>query len=245
MRHWGGIKAELVYDATRNVGMNLYNGLRYKIFGEYYQKVEKETKNLVVLGADFRYYQKIHRSFIWANRLAMSASFGSNKLIYYLGGVDNWLIPKFNADMPVDYSQNYAFQTLATNMRGFTQNIRNGNNFFVLNSELRMPVFRYLLNRPIKSEILNSFQVVAFGDLGSAWNGWNPYSDENTLIKKVIPRNALVVTVIRQIDPIVGGFGVGVRAKILGYFVRADWAWGVESMVVQPMQFYISFNLDF
>jgi len=245
MSHWGGIKAELVYDATRSTGLNLYNGLRYKIFGEYYQKVEKETKNLIVLGADFRYYQKIHRSFIWANRLAMSTSFGGNKLIYYLGGVDNWLFPKFNMDIPVDNKMNYAYQTLATNLRGFTQNIRNGNNFVVLNSELRMPLFRYLLNRPIKSEILNSFQIVAFGDVGSAWKGWNPYSDENTLIKKVIARNSLVVTVIRQIDPIVGGFGFGLRAKLLGYFVRADWAWGVESMSIQPMQFYLSLNLDF
>lgn len=244
-RHWGGVKAELIFDATRNAGLNLYNGLRFKIFGEYYQKVEKETKNLVVLGADFRYYQKIHRTFIWANRLAMSTSLGSNKLIYYLGGVDNWLLPRFNTDIPVDYTQNYAYQTLATNMRGFSQNIRNGNNFFVINSELRMPLLRYLLNRPIRSEILNSFQIVAFGDIGSAWKGWNPYSDDNTLIKKEISRNSLVVTVIRQIDPIIGGFGFGVRAKILGYFVRADWAWGVESMSVQPMQFYISFNLDF
>ncbi|MCD4679609.1 MAG: hypothetical protein K8S00_04410, partial [Bacteroidales bacterium] len=82
-----------------------------------------------------RKYIKIHRTFIWANRFAASTSFGNNRLIYYMGGVDNWLFPKFNNSVPVAFDQGYAYQTLATNMRGFDQNIRNGNSFFVYNTE--------------------------------------------------------------------------------------------------------------
>jgi len=88
-----------------------------------------------------------------------------------MGGVDNWLFPKFIVNTPIDMEQNYAYQTLGTNMRGFDQNIRNGNSFAVLNSELRFPVFRYFANRPIKSDIINNFQLVAFGDVGTAWTG--------------------------------------------------------------------------
>lgn len=76
---------------------------------------------------------------------------------------------------------NYAFQALATNMRGFKQNIRSGNSFAVINSEIRWPVFSYLLNRPIKSEFINNFQLVPFFDVGTAWIGPDPYSKRKHL----------------------------------------------------------------
>lgn len=241
----GAIKGELIYDATRSLGTNLYRGLRYKIFAEHYQLIDKNTSNLTVWGGDFRYYHKIHRTLIWANRLAFSGSFGKSKLIYYLGGVDNWMLPKFNPDIPIDNTQNYMYQTLATNLRGFSQNIRNGTNFAVLNSELRLPIFRYIFNRPIKSELLNSFQVVGFADAGTAWSGWNPFSDKNTLFNRVVDVGPITVTYVNKVNPIVGGFGVGLRASLLGYFVRTDWAWGIEDGTIGSCKFYISLSLDF
>lgn len=243
--NWMGLKGEFTYDDTRNIGLNLYYGTRYKIFGEYYQLADKETRNIFVVGADFRHYTRIHRTFIWANRFAASTSFGKNKLIYYMGGVDNWLFPKFSEETPIDFAQNYWFQTLATNMRGFKQNIRNGNSFFVFNTELRFPVFRYFFNRPIKSDFLNNFQVLAFGDVGTAWTGWNPYSKENSLYTKRIEDGPLNITVEYQKEPVVGGFGVGLRTRILGYFLRADWAWGIEDWIVNSGIFYLSLSLDF
>lgn len=245
MRNWAAAKGEFVYDATRSPGMNLYYGMRYKIFGEYYQEIEKPSGEMVVLGMDFRHYTKIHRTLIWANRIAASTSFGSNKLIYYMGGVDNWLFPKFNQETQVDYSQNYAYQTLATNMRGFQQNIRNGNSFVVINTEVRMPVFRYFVNRPLRSDFFNNFQVVAFGDLGTAWTGWNPYSSDNSLFTRVVYDGPITVTIEEQKDPLVGGYGFGVRSRVLGYFLRADWSWGIEDRIVQPGIFYLSLSLDF
>ena len=41
------------------------------------------------------------------------------------------------------------------------------------------------------------------------------------------------------------GYGFGLRSRILGYFVRADWAWGVDDGVVLPAVFYFSLSLDF
>ncbi|MBC8314366.1 MAG: hypothetical protein ISR57_09660 [Bacteroidales bacterium] len=242
---WGSIKGDLTYDNTRNYGVNLYYGTRYKIFAEYYQMVNQGGNNVVVLGADFRHYQKIHRTMIWANRVAASTSFGGNKLVYYMGGVDNWLWPKFDMNTPVAFDQNYVFQTLATNMRGFDQNIRNGNSFFVINSEIRVPVFRYFFNRPIRSDFLNNFQVVLFGDLGTAWTGASPWSENNQLFTSYIYRNPLYIEVEMIKDPLVGGFGGGLRARLLGYFIRADLAWGVEDGQVRTPMFYFSLSLDF
>ena len=245
IKTWGGLKAELIYDNTRNLGLNLYSGWRYKIFGEYFKLLDAESKTLTVVGLDFRNYLKIHRTFIWANRFAASSSFGNNKLIYYMGGVDNWLNPKFNQENSVATGNDYAYQTLATNMRGFQQNIRNGNTFAVINSELRFPVFNYLFNRPIKSDFFNNFQIVGFADVGSAWTGINPYADENTHFKRTIDRKPLLITVLVQKNPIVAGYGAGLRSRLFGYFIRADWAWGVEDGQIQPRIFYFSLSLDF
>jgi len=242
---WGSLKGEVTYDNTRSIGVNLYHGTRYKIFGEYYQLVNGKGTSVFVLGLDFRNYQKIHRTMIWANRIAASTSFGSDKLVYYMGGVDNWLWPRFDMNTPVAMDQNYVFQTLATNMRGFSQNIRNGNSFFVINSEIRVPVFRYLFNRPIRSDFLNNFQIVAFGDLGTAWTGATPWSKDNQLFRKYIYRNPLFIQVEMVKDPLVGGFGGGLRTRLLGYFIRADLAWGVEDGKVRKPIFYFSLSLDF
>ncbi len=85
-----------------------------------------KKSDMIVLGIDFRKYIRIHRELIWANRFAASTSFGPTKLIYYLGGVDNWMgylfnkIPMFDNTIPVTPNVNYGFQALATNMRGFS-----------------------------------------------------------------------------------------------------------------------------
>lgn len=244
---WGIGKTELIYDNTHQLGTNLMVGMRYKIFGEYYQLIRQGAGNfnMAVVGFDVRHYTRIHRTFIWANRFSGSTSFGKNKLLYYMGGVDNWLLPKFNTEYQVDQTQNYAFQTLATNMRGFQQNVRSGNTFALFSSELRFPVFKYLFNKPLRYEVLNNFQLVGFADVGSAWQGLNPVSDENTFYTKTIYQAPLYVTVKVQKDPLIAGYGFGARTTLFGYFVRADWAWGIEDKTVQPRIFYLSLSLDF
>ena len=244
--NWGGVRAELVYDNSKKIGTNLRIGARGKVFAEYYQRIALNTNNMVVVGFDYRHYTRISRNFIWANRIAGSSSFGQQKLIYYMGGVDNWILARFDQGAPVDYTQNFAYQTLATNMRGFSQNIRNGNNFVVLNSELRFPVFSYFMNRPINLKFIRDFQIVAFGDIGTAWTGWNPYDPSNSLYNTHISDGNLDITVTEMKEPLVGGVGFGLRTSILGYFVRGDVAWGIQDgQIAKKPRFYLSFNLDF
>jgi len=250
-KHWVGLKGEVIFDNTRNRSINIYYGTRFKIFGEYYRQITSNRSDMFVLGADFRHYTRIHRELIWANRFAASTSFGPTKLVYYLGGVDNWMgylfnkYPMFNTAIPVSNRENYGFQALATNMRGFTQNIRNGNSFAVINSEIRWPFIRYFAGHPLRSNFLNSLQIVAFGDIGTAWTGSDPWSGNNAYDTEVYKNGPVTVTLNANRDPIVEGFGAGLRAQLLGYFVRADWAWGIENGFILPRIFYLSFSLDF
>ena len=235
----------------------MYNGTRAKIFGEYYNRVDQIAKayyfkdvkkaDFFVLGLDFRHYKKLHRDLIWANRFAASTSFGNNKLIYYMGGVDNWFNPRFDNTTNIATDQNYTYQTLATNMRGFYQNVRNGNSFAVINSELRFPIFKYLFKRPIRSDFIQNFQIVGFGDLGTAWTGNSPYSENNSLNTTVIGSSIipLIITLKTQHNPIVGGYGWGLRSRVFGYFIRIDRAWGVQDGIILKPLWYLSLSLDF
>jgi Tol biopolymer transport system component len=248
--YWGIGKVELVFDNTLSRGINIYYGTRFKIFGEFFNRLDDTDKKTYILGLDYRRYIKIHRNLIWANRIAASTSFGPEKLVYYLGSVDNWLnfnsaTPTFNRNIAIATDQNYAFQALASNMRGFSQNIRNGNSFALINSEIRWPIFNYLMNRPIKSDFINNFQVMVFGDIGSAWTGLTPYSKDNSFNTETIVSGPVTVYLKRQQNPVVGGYGWGMRSKVLGYFVRADWAWGVDDGEIQARIFYLSLSLDF
>ncbi len=248
---WAGLKGEYIYDNTINKGLNLMFGTRGKAFFEsYYQTNSSDFTSMYVAGFDVRHYLPIHRTFIWASRLAASSSFGKAKLIYYLGSVDNWInlstkIPTFDPSVRIDPSQNYAYQAIATNLRGFTQNIRNGNNFVVLNNELRFPIIKYLMNRPIHSDFFENFQIIGFIDAGSAWSGDSPYSSQNAYNTEIVTSGPITITINKKRDPVVWGYGFGLRSRLLGYFVRADWAWGIENNIIMPKIFYLSLSLDF
>ena len=243
--NYGGAKVEYVFDNTRKRGLNLYNGTRFKMWAEYWRLIKEEQHDLMTFGFDLRNYKKIHRDLIWANRFAGATSWGKDRLIYYLGGVDNWLNPQFDKSINIVKPEQYQFQTLGTNVRGFKQNIRNGNNFLVWNSEIRWPIFKYLLNRPIRSDFIQNFQIIGFGDMGMAWYDKNPYSDENVLNKNVYVGNPISLTIYNQKEPIVGGYGFGLRSRLLGYFIRVDFAWGVDDRKVQKGMTYLSLTTDF
>ena len=156
------------------------------------------------------------------------------KLIYYLGGVDGWFSPKFNNQNRPDPDQNYAFQTLAVNMRGFNQNIANGNNAFVINSEFRLPVFATLLNKPINNAFIRNFQLIQFTDLGTAWNGkYDKFERPTTVYGNDDPVNPSPITFRTRaggIGPFAGGYGFGARSTLLGYFLKLDAAWQMNGI---------------
>lgn len=251
-KYWGGLKLEYIFDNTISKGSNLYNGTRFKIFGEYYNRIDSLKPNLFVLGVDFRHYQKIHRDLIFASRFAASTSFGHNKLIYYLGGVDNWTnfsqqTPTFIPfdEIPINEDVKYAYQAVATNLRGFPQNIRNGNSFAIINTELRLPIVKYFSNYPINSPFWSNLQIISFFDIGTAWSGLSPYSNENAYDKDVIERGPITITLDTERDPIVAGYGFGLRVMLFNYIARFDWAWGIENQHTTPRIFYFSLGLDF
>jgi len=252
-----GLRLEYVFDNTYDVSVNIKNGTRYKIFTEIVKRLEVDVIDqfkfqfnkgiMTIVGADARHYQRIMKHSILALRLAGSTSFGSEQILYYLGGVDNWLLPQFNENIPLPQSDKFAYQTLAANLRGFSQNIRKGSSYVLGNMELRVPIIRYLTKRPLRNSFLRNLQVVGFFDVGTAWTGSTPFSSDNPLNIVTIdnPNTPVTVKVNYFRDPIVAGYGAGVRTMIFGYFIKVDRAWGIETRQVGDARWYISLGMDF
>ena len=249
---------EFVFDNTLNPTMNIWNGLRYKVYFDWNNQVSgtkfANGPNTYNFGFDARYYYSIYRNFIWAGRAAGDFSWGNQKLIYYLGGVDGWLMLGSNVKSDGSYryfnpspapanDQEYAFQSVAVNMRGFIQNVANGNNAVVINSEFRLPVFSTFVDRQMNNAFLRNFQLIQFIDLGTAWNGL--YSG----IKRpsVEINNPPVTVKIKAggIGPFAGGYGFGARSTLLGYFIKLDAGWPMSGFFKGKPILYIALGLDF
>ncbi len=253
------MRLEYVYDNTINPAINIWNGTRYKIYGETNAQLTNGGLNELFnpglsaaaqgrftynMGVDIRHYTKIYRNFIWATRFAMDMSWGTRKLLYYLGGIDNWLNPQINTRNPVNLTENYAFQTLAGNLRGYKQNARNGNNVMLLNTELRLPVFATFIDKPINSAFLRNFQVTSFIDIGTAWNKKLSFKDANYT---TYDDGQGITTRIKEgfLGPFVGGYGFGARTTIAGYFLRADAGWPAVAFFRGSPIWYFGMGVDF
>ncbi len=247
---YGQLSVEYVFDNTSNPAQNIWNGLRYKIFGDVFSQISKESntsdgKMLYTAGFDARHYLPIYRNIIWAVRAGADFSWGPQKVIYYLGGVDNWLKPRFNNANTPDPDNTYTYQSLAVNLRGFDQNVANGNNAVVINSEIRVPVFSSLFNKPINNAFLRNFQIVQFFDLGTAWNGRYDKLERPNVIYQAPPSPVSVKIKAGGIGPFAGGYGFGARSTLLGYFLRVDAAWEMKGVFRGKPSWYFGMGLDF
>ncbi len=238
---------EYVHDNTITPAMNIWEGMRFKIYADIIAPGEdkkfvpyKETFNV---GIDFRHYLPIYRNCIWAVRGSADFSWGSQKIIYYLGGVDGWFSPKFNNGNTPAQDATYAFQSLAVNMRGYNQNAANGNNAVVINSEIRLPVFSTFFNKPVNNAFLRNLQLVQFLDLGTAWNG--KYDGIKRPAEVSVQGPITLKLDAGGLGPFAGGYGFGVRSTLLGYFLKFDVAWPMKGVFVGKPIGYFAMGLDF
>jgi hypothetical protein len=246
---YGIIHLEYVHDDAISPAQNIWNGLKYKFYADWNARIDNNSTQdnpySLNFGGDGRYYVPIYRNLIWAVRGAFDISWGPEKIIYYLGGVDNWLFPKFNNANKPDPDNDYAFQSLAVNLRGFNQNVANGNNAAVINSEIRLPVFSTLMNKPINNAFVRNFQLVQFLDLGTAWNGKYDKIQRPSVMYES-PGSPVVVKIkAGGIGPFAGGYGFGARSVLFGYFLRLDAAWEMNGIFKGGPIWYFAMGLDF
>ena len=143
-------------------------------------------------------------------------------------------------------SGDFTYKTNIFHLRGFDSNVRNGTSYALINSEIRLPAFRYFMGNYGGSSFLRNLQFVLFYDIGTAWHGSSPYSDENPLNTVTLESPPVLDLTVRYFrDPVVMGYGAGLRMKLLGYFLRFDYARGIETRITQKAKFHVSVGMDF
>jgi hypothetical protein len=117
----------------------------------------------------------------------------------------------------------------------------------LLTTELRVPFVQLIAGRQVRNKILNSLQFLVFGEMGTAWTGTTPYSPDNCLYTRWIQNGNFLIKINRQVDPWVQGFGMGLRGSLFGYFIRLDYAWGLEDLKIYKKNgmLMLSIGLDF
>lgn len=253
---FGGARLEYVFDNTLVKGLNLFEGTRAKVRLEHFEGLSDQNRGFTNLRIDVRNYQKIHRELVFATRLFYGGSYGRNKQSYLLGGMDNWLFFKTDND-PSDpnnplanpgrsENSNLLFTEFVTNMRGFNYNKFNGNNAALFNAELRFPIIKYFTSGPIASNFFRNLQLIGFYDIGSAWSGSSPFSEENSLNTEFVEAgHAFDVKIKNFKNPWISSYGTGLRTVLLGYYVKFDVAWPIEDYIVEEPRFYVTLGYDF
>jgi len=248
-----GTSAALVFDNTVEKEFNLYQGTRGLIEYTTHIHTSDASKNFSNLRFDFRHYQKLHKEITWANRILYGKHMGPAAKVYMLGGMDNWLFAKNDSQGTNDPlvftnqrdNSDLFFNEFATNLRGLDYNEAFGTDALVINSEIRIPIFQYLSNSPIKSNFLRNFQAIAFGDIGSVWTGQPPFSDGRSITQTFGEGNAFQAEIVKFQNPWLGGFGWGLRTVLLGYYIKFDAAKPYIDGEVGNYRYYFTLGLDF
>ena len=250
-----GLQVAYVHDDTRSPRLNIRHGLRARVWAEMFVDGVATAAaaggeltgpdhgwTFGTFGFDARRYVPLVGPSILALRLAGDWSIGQRKLLHMLGGTDNSLSLQGNANTPVDPDVPFAYQARIAPLRGFQNNVRNGANVALANAEVRVPVF---FSGAGRGDFLKHLQAVAFADVGAAWTGLHPYADENAFNFVTVQSNPIIVTVSNNREPVLYDLGFGLRSRLLGYWVAADWAYGVDDGITLPRRFTLSLNFDF
>ncbi|MFZ2904872.1 MAG: translocation protein TolB [Cyclobacteriaceae bacterium] len=253
---YAGVKSELIYDNSINVGMNIIEGTRGKITFTHHQGLNNSDNSFSQIAVDLRHHQKIYKEITFAIRGFAGSFFGKAPKQYLLGGMDNWIVNDTEYDgrtstgenNPLGVrsaNQNILFVEYATNLRGFDYATIFGNNVLLMNAEFRVPIVQALTSGPINSNFFKHLQLIAFYDIGTSWSGKAPFSGETSANVDRIDSPPFQVDIKNYLNPWLYSYGVGARSVFLGYYMKVDVAWPVENYEVGNATWMVTLGFDF
>jgi outer membrane protein assembly factor BamA len=247
-----GGRLNYTFDNSVYWAENLRTGFRMFAGVEYQHALNQQS--FTRFNLDARHYLKISNSLLLATRFSASHALGLGAPQTILGGMDNWLFidrEERNKENPLGTNgiaqPNVFMSDFATTLRGFRMNKLSGNSHLLFNAELRIPLKSLVGSAYSKSQFINTFQMVGFFDAGSAWTGANPFARSNGFNTNVYGGNTnpFRATVTDFRNPFLFGYGIGARANVVGYFIKLDYAYGIENDEVKSPMTYLTLGHDF
>ncbi len=250
-----GTRFEVVYDDVLDRAVNIKNGWQAKLFFEFTKRFEFNASNkfnfalnknnLLLAGFDVRHHLPVLKKSSWSNRFFSTINLGSDKILFHIGGTENWLLPKYNREDFFQPTENFLYNSIATAVRGHSIGARKNGSFMLFTSELRVPFMQYLLAHNWKNSFLRNFQLIGYVDFATSWEGAIPFADDFQDVQYKVQNKKVSVDLSFGRDANIAGTGLGLRTSLFGYFVRLDYAWKISnSKLINPI-YHLSLGLDF
>lgn len=253
-----GGKVEFVYDRSEPMGLYSFTGMKGKVGFQHYQGLNHSDRSFSNFYLDLRNFQKIHKNITLASKLYFGSFMGKNPQNYLVGGMDNWLFNEFynppsNRPEPSPIrnptgveNSNILFADFV-DLRGYDYDEIRGRNVITFTTELRIPLFSYLSRGNITSNFVRNFQMVAFYDVGSAWNDFAPWervNDQNTEV--INTQGSPFVIVLNNFNnPWLQSYGAGLRTVLMNYYVKLDVARPIRNYETEDLRFYFTLGYNF
>lgn len=254
---YAGLKTEYQYDNTLLLEENLPEGQRVWASAEFQKKT-------LGAGGFFKFKLDVREYYTLTNWLHLFGRFSASQIVgvggnqtvpqTILGGMDNWLFQTREGrttENPLGtdgFAQRDVFMSdFAAPLRGFGINKMSGASHLLLNLEAHVNVKKFINQEQERSQFLNNLQLVAFTDIGTAWSGSSPFSKANGFNTNQYggKTNPFTATVTDFRNPFLMGVGVGVRSRLLGYYVKLDYAVGISDGEILPSITYLTLGRDF
>lgn len=240
--------ASLTTDNALNTYFGPFDGRRAQLSVVHSPGYGSNGLRFTTVSADARKYWWFKKYYAVALRASTGATFGRDPQRFFVGGLDNWIVPRFRSgEIIVDAIEDF-LATFVSPLRGSDYYELQGTRYFVSNLELRFPLVHFMqLGFPVPL-FLQQIRGVTFIDFGAAWGGQDlTFQDKDGNLHKAnytyVDRNGNRVynkakfdwgqTLQGEPGPVFQdarlGYGFGIRA-FLGFFIlRYDLAWNIRS----------------
>lgn len=181
------------------------------------------------LQADFRNYERMLNEYTFAFRLSGGTSFGVNRTVFFLGGVNNPVNPTFSTIADVDNDRIF-FSNYVWPLRGSELLEMAGDSFLLANVAFRFPLIRQLAMGWPLPFLFQDVQGELFLDVGSAFdrNEFDPWEYRDGGF---------------ELRDLKAGYGLGIRVNMGIFLFRYDLAWPTDfAQSFRPKQY---FSIDF
>lgn len=252
--NYAGLGLNLVFDNSLVMGTNLHDGTRAKLKFENYSKLNTNAQSFSRLEVDVRHYERVTKGVTFAFKGYFGAFLGDAPKKYLLGGVDNWAFNQTegctSSDCPLFLQTLFDNSDILfhefTNLRGYNYNTFSGSKVLTFSAELRLPIFEFFDRIEQRSSFIRNLQLLAFYDIGSAWDDLSPFRDTNNLNTEVVNPGGPFDAVINNFNnPWLQSTGFGVRSKIFGFFAKLEVAWPMRNFKIENPKFMASIGYDF
>lgn len=223
-----GYRAEYIFDNTLIFDVNTQEGIKARINYESYFDLNSGN-SLGILGFEGRYYYRLNYNITLAGRISGGKYFGNTPHKYAVGGVMNDLLSNTltndnsNSVLNSLRGSDLLFARFATNVRGYAVNELVGRNYIISNTELRVPIISYSYRQHITSLFLRYLQLIAFVDMGTAWDRGLPLGRDSYERQNTINNANFNIRVVSYTSPLLVSYGFGVSSYLFGLYLKLEY----------------------